>query len=336
MAENNEQSDTHDYEIKLSKAQVEAANRAVESAKRALANAMPNISHAHELAKSLPKITTPALDNLILPPTSALRIATDNALRAFGSTDISSHAQAALKEQTKAIDSLIKSLSKDWFNQISEIAKNAQKFVARSFPPNWTEGQTLSITPTNLETMLLDEGLALAWVPPHSVTEKLFAANDATQRRKILFNNRRGIINACLTELRAIDEPKLKEYVDFAIESAETIQSGHWRASQALSTNLIDSMILRLFDGQSKSTLTNQKQRIDWKSYPIREAVVFGGIWGSYSRYQPGDANIPRKYTRHASAHAVSNRQYTKINTLIALMHLTAFIKLISEDLIKD
>lgn len=332
MSENNEQSDTRDYEIRLSNAQTESVRRAVESANRAIASALPSISYAHTLAKNLPKITTPALDGYILSQTSALSAIANKIV----DTDITSHLQTIIQQQTKVIENLTKSFTKDWFRQISEITKNAQKFVVRSFPPNWTDKQTLSVSTANLEVMLLNEGLPLAWVPPHSVVKKLFAASNASERRKILFDNRKGIIKACHTELKAIDEPKLKEYVDFAIESAESIEAGRWRASQALSTNLIDSMIWRLFDSQSKSTLTNQKQRIDWKSYPIREAVVFGGIWGSYSRYQPGDANIPGKYTRHASAHAVSNRQYTKINALIALMHLTAFIKLISEDFIDD
>lgn len=338
MAENNEQSNTQDYEIKLSKAQIEYAKRAIESANRVLASALPSISHAHTLAKNLPKITTPILESSILSQTSALSAAASNAIKSIIDTDTSSHLQTIIQQQTKVIENLTKSFTKDWFSQISEITKNAQKFVVRGFPPNWTDKQTLYISTANLEVMLLDEGLPLAWVPPHSVMKKLFAASNASERRKILFNNRRSIIKVCLTELKAIDEPKLKEYVDFAIESAESIEAGRWRASQALSTNLIDSMIRRLFDNQSRVELTSQKQQLDWKSYPIRAAVVFGGIWASYSEYWPDGSNgsIPRQFTRHASAHAVSNRQYTKINALIALIHLTAFIKLISEDFIED
>jgi hypothetical protein len=39
--------------------------------------------------------------------------------------------------------------------------------------------------------------------------------------------------------------------------------------------------------------------------------------------------SIQREFTRHGSAHAVSRMQYSRINAVIALMHVTAYIMLL-------
>ena len=133
---------------------------------------------------------------------------------------------------------------------------------------------------------------------------------------------------ACIAELEGVKEPRLKEYVEFAVEAAESLRDGRWRASQALSANLMDSILNRSFDKASKKRLTDQKTRVGWEDYPIRSALVIGGIWGSYSEYWPSKGDpIPRRYTRHASAHGVSRRQYTRLNAVIALMHIVGLLK---------
>ncbi|MBM3210341.1 hypothetical protein FJZ39_03325 [Candidatus Saccharibacteria bacterium] len=225
------------------------------------------------------------------------------------------------------LNRLIKAYHKD----ISQIAESIRKIAETSYPPNWKGDRVIQL-PNNLETLLLDEGLPLAWVPSRQVLDKLFAATTPAERRKVLSNNWRGILNATIQELESIEEPELKDYLQFALESADSIKSKHWRASQALSTNLIDSILHQSFDSVSKRKLTDQSTRIDWKTYPLRPAIVFAGIWGSYSQYWPSNGDpIPRRYTRHASAHGVSKRQYSRLNALIALMHIVGLLKVLEE-----
>jgi hypothetical protein len=235
---------------------------------------------------------------------------------------------------TKMFEPAMTALLDSYRDQFADLAKNLTKIVGTAFPPNW-QGEKLIEPPKNLETMLLDEGLPLAWVPPRPVLEKVFAANSAGARRTVLSNNWRGIVVACIAELEDVKEPKLAEYAEFAVEAAESLRDGRWRASQALSANLMDSILHRSFDKASKKKLTDQKARVDWEDYPIRSALVIGGIWGSYSEYWPGNGDlIPRRYTRHASAHGVSRRQYTRLNAVIALMHIVGLLKVIQSDLV--
>lgn len=232
----------------------------------------------------------------------------------------------------KAIAPAMESWSRVYRDQFAGVAEHLAKITKSLYPPNWQD-ETMVSLPKNLDQILLDEGLPLAWVPPHAVLVKLFAASTPGERRTILSNHWRQILASCVTELESISESKLKEYVEFALEAAESLGAGRWKASQALSANLMDTILHRVFDKASRQKLIGQKSRIDYKSYPIKEALVLGGIWGSYSEYWTSNGDlIPRRYTRHASAHGVSRRQYTRLNSLVALMHVVGLLKVIEFD----
>ena len=67
---------------------------------------------------------------------------------------------------------LIQHLQRD---QFANAIGRARAAVIAMLPPNW-RGEDVRI-PQNLEGLLLDEGLALAWVPPTTVVVKLFNAD---------------------------------------------------------------------------------------------------------------------------------------------------------------
>lgn len=330
MTDNDDREPTNpSIDIKIAQLKLDAAREITESTSKLLANSMPNIQHTlgsitKSLSPTIDSLSTPAFSNLAKQITEVLRPSIDLGFLS-GVTD----------SRMDFLRDIVKPLNSMWADQFSDITKNIGKLVERSYPPNW-RGERPLLLPDNLEVLLLDEGLPLAWVPGHSVLEKVLEASSASERRGILYNNRRGIINSCLEELGTLKKKELREYANFAVEAAESIKIGHWRSSQALSTNIIESMTRRLFDEESRLQLTSHKngRRIDWKEYPLRAALVFGGVWGSYAEYWPDNVkeNIPRRYTRHATTHAVSEKQYTRINSLIAIMHVTAFLKLIDTE----
>lgn len=318
-------------DVRIPRMQLDATRELTESINRMVASSMPELKHTSELMGSISKTLAPTIEGLSTPAFSNLAKTMTEAL----TPSINSAFLDAVKGPTSLLQDIVKPFNDMWAEQFSGLTKNLGKIVEWSHPPNWRGDKTL-LLPANLETLLLDEGLPLAWVPARNVLDKMFVANTASERRKILYSNRKGIISLCLLELNSLKKEELHEYKNFAIEAAESIRMGHWRSSQALSTNIIDSIIRRLFDNESRVKLTNHRngQRINWKEYPLREALVFGGIWGSYAEYWPDSVNenIPRQYTRHATAHAVSKKQYTRINSLIAIMHVTAFLKLLEEE----
>lgn len=221
-------------------------------------------------------------------------------------------------------------------SQFVSLADNLSRIRQSSYPPNWLGGDEL-LLPEGLGGMLLDEGLPLAWVPRRSVLEQVFLAESPGRRRSILSNNWQSIGTDCIQELESIVESELKQHVVFAQEAAGSLLEGRWRSSQALSANLLDTMLRDSFDEELRRALTNQTTRVAWEDYPIAEALVVGGIWGSHGTYftHNGDS-IPRRYSRHASVHGVSHYQYTRLNALVALMHNVGLLKFLQMRLAAD
>lgn len=215
----------------------------------------------------------------------------------------------------------------------SEIFTDIREVLDNLLPPNW-RGEDVPI-PDNIEDLLIDEGLPLGWVPPKDVLIDVFGAATPEARQQVLETNLEAIVNACRMELDIIRDPDLQEYVHFAYESIEALRADLNKSSQALSTNLLDTILRHSLDKHYRHSLvTDQNTRPALDDYPMRVAIVIGGIWGAHSRYYPrkGD-DIPSNFSRHASAHAVSFRQYSRLNALIAVMHVVGLLKVLEQDL---
>jgi hypothetical protein len=203
-----------------------------------------------------------------------------------------------------------------------------RELADRLLPPNWRGLPSPGMK--RLEAMVLDEGLALAWVPERKILGQLFNAANSQDRRTILGHNWKRIANSCSDLLEGIDVPRYDSYRAFAIRVTDALLSGHSDAAQALAANLLDTMLRETLDIDDHKTVTGRNARLSIDDLPLRVAIVLGGVWGSYGQYHfsRGD-KIPRNFSRHASAHAVSNRQFSRINAVIALMHVTAYLKLL-------
>lgn len=217
--------------------------------------------------------------------------------------------------------------------QFAEVIATARRAYESALPPNWPSGAAL---PAGLEALLLDEGLALAWVPPADAVAQIFAAATPAERRAVIGRRWRGIGRACIAELDQVAHRSLTEHAGFGIEAAETLLAGSPAPSQALSSNLLDSILWAHFSSDDRRTITGQKVRLDISEYPLRVAIVLGGIWGAHSQFFPErNERIPRKYTRHGSVHGVSRRQYSRVNAVLALMHVTALLRVLEHDMLE-
>jgi hypothetical protein len=229
---------------------------------------------------------------------------------------------------------LVESIQHLQRQQFGDLFEGVGKFIRLSFPPNWQGDNLLIPNQADLEELLLDEGLALAYVPPKKILEQIFKSPDAQTRRNIIGRNWRKITQCCEIELTTIQNPKLVHYAGFANSAASSLLDSHTAPSQALSISTLDSALRLEFNPSSFTLITNQSTRFDINGYSLRIALVLGGIWGSYGQYWPNAGDkIPRRLSRHATAHGVSNNQYSRVNAVIALMHLTALLLVMDRDL---
>ena len=220
-----------------------------------------------------------------------------------------------------AVDGIFKQFNTGLAASIKGIAEAA----LLAFPANW-RAKDLHL-PDNLDD-LLDEGLPLAWVPPSTVLRKVFAAANADERRRLYASNRRLILGGVRSELAAVDNKDLLRLARFAARSVDALEAGHFEASQALSSSLLDTLLRKFLSKADRIKFTSQKNRPDTDEMDVRTALVMGAIWGAYGEFWTvnGDT-VPRQFSRHATAHGVSRRQYTIANTVIALCHAVALIK---------
>jgi hypothetical protein len=197
------------------------------------------------------------------------------------------------------------------------------EFSTVCFRPNWHGARSIN----QLETLLLDEGLALGWVPPADILNALLTASSKQERRRILGARWKRVVAACRESIESASEADFAQYRGFALNVIKMLEDGHPEGAQALAANLLDTMLRETLDGPSRKEVTDQRNRLSIDDLPMRAAMVFGGIWGSHTEFwQSRGDSIPREFTRHGSAHAVSRMQYSRINAVIALMHVTAYI----------
>ncbi|MFI5662272.1 hypothetical protein [Streptomyces sp. NPDC051684] len=184
-----------------------------------------------------------------------------------------------------------------------------------------------------LETLLIDEGIPLMWVPGPKTVRALLDASDTAARRRVIGQRWRGIANDCTAILEGIDHPGLQDSRRFGLDVVRALRDGHTSAAQALAANLLDSLLHRHFDKASRLQLTKNEfktkgVKFNLDDYKIRVALTFAPVWCAHARYFPTDGDpIPRVFGRHPSAHGVSRAQYTRINAVYGLMLVVSVLK---------
>jgi hypothetical protein len=237
---------------------------------------------------------------------------------------------AQLTPALEAVRQIQRSQFADVLRQFNRVAD----MVRASMPPNWRDATSPNWA--ELETMTLDEGLALGWVPESEVLHLLFSAPDAAARRRIIGRRWQRIVRHCMSELDAIDTKSLVRHARFGKEAADALLKGSAAPSQALSANLLDTILRAHFTDTDRRRLVGQRRRLSVDAFSLRRAIVLGGIWGAFGEYWPTQGDpIPTKFSRHASAHAVTRRQFSRLNATIALMHVTSLLRLLDAEMAK-
>lgn len=228
-----------------------------------------------------------------------------------------------------ALNPIFPLLPEDFLKQLLD----ANKRILHAQPPNWWD----VAMPRDLEVALalaVDEGLPLAWVPRPSTLDAILDAASPGERRRVLARRWKTTVTDCETELHAVREGEWGKYAQFALKSAAGLRAGHHELAQAMSISLLDTVLKKRFTERGANRRMDQNRRpqeID--RWTVRSAVVYGGIWGVHGRYRPDDDNlIPRKLSRHATTHGVSRRQYSRVNSVIALGHVTSLLRLLDSE----
>ncbi|MET9436855.1 hypothetical protein [Streptomyces sp. NPDC006551] len=210
----------------------------------------------------------------------------------------------------------------------------AEGFRAPNWPPDADVYELISI---------MEGGIPLVWIPPAQVIDDLVSA-DAETRSEVLVASRDAVLRSCRDRLGEVAGPNLAHCVKLLVESVDVAEHGSWGAAQALAASVWDTLIRGL--ARNSVELQKPSRRGPRFEYPhfrdqlprfsddtllsrVRSVCVLEPIHSALTAFHGGV--VPEVYSRHATAHATSPRQYTVANSLIAMMLAVSLIREIEE-----
>ncbi len=237
------------------------------------------------------------------------------------------------------------------FGISDSVAKIAQQFAAQQ--SSWLEtlGPTLerlreNFYPLNLrgiedlefedvEKVVMADSIALYGVPRPAIAEALIRADSAAKRREILGRRWKAISADCREAVEGFGSEPVAPCVPFALAALDALDGGHTAAAQALAGSLIDSLLTGYFGKDRCQYTPDKKGKRTAKAYEeftIRQFVAFAPMWQTYQQFwvDEGDT-VPTTFSRNATAHTVSPRQFNRRNTVQALLFATSLLCFLDE-----
>lgn len=232
------------------------------------------------------------------------------------------------------------------FGLSDTFAKLAQRVAAQQSAWITTLGPTLerlklSFYPSNLrgieglrwenvDSVVMVDGIALYGVPRTSISEALIRADGAAERRDILGRRWQAISADCRAAVEACQTKVVASHVPIALKALDALDSGHTEAAQALTGALLDSMVNSYF-GKDRYLYTPDKggKRTNeaYDEFTAHEYIALAPIWQAWQKFFPDEGlPVPNTFSRNATAHTVSTKQYSRRNAVQSLMIVSGLI----------
>lgn len=228
--------------------------------------------------------------------------------------------------------------------QQAQAMEGLRKSLGPLFDPEALRGLNRSLLPPNLKDhadeirasqvheFVEQEGIPLYLVPRGRTALRLLRARDRAGRRRVLGDCYESLMEDCAAVLERVDHEAVSDELGFALDGLGAMRAGHARSAQAMFTVTLDTLIYRFYpDRKARGVITNRKRGADVPEeideMGVREAFVWLPIWNAHEEFwkHKGD-KVPHYYSRHASVHGVSSRQFSKRNCIQVLMLVTSLI----------
>ena len=304
---------------------IEVTPEQAENMRRALARLMPKMN--------LPVVTMPdSLREILLDAVGPIaaearlyeRVAPmlrDIAIQFTSDTQVSFDAIA------KSIDLSVitASIAETFAQQQSALFKNLGPAIAAMqagfYSPNLRGIDGLKMD--DVYDVVMTDGIALYGLPRQPTAEALIRATDTRARRAILGRRWQTISEDCRRSVLACNSDAVARYTPFALAALDALDAGHSDAAQALAGSLVDAVVTAYF-GSARYRYTPNKQNPTTAAYDeftVREFTAFAPMWLAYQQFfvSSGD-KVPTTFSRNATAHTVSRRQFSRRNAVQGLM----------------
>jgi hypothetical protein len=213
----------------------------------------------------------------------------------------------------------------------ASLSRHFEGMLRMALPPNLRAvGEQIDVS--QVMDFLREEGIPLYLVPRASVGLRLLRAPTRQARRQVLNDRFHAIVEDCSTLLERCTDPLVKTEVHFVEDGLGALRGGNYASAQAMFTLTLDSLIQGLYPArQERQNITVRRQGAlsadALKDKALREAYVWLPIHNAHEEFWADKGHkVPNHYSRHASVHAVSRKQFNKRNCVQSLMLITSLI----------
>lgn len=217
-----------------------------------------------------------------------------------------------------------------WLNSIGPLLA---RLNTSFYPSNLQHIEDLEFE--EVEAVVMLDGIALYGLPRQELAEKLIRAETTAARRAILGRRWRAISADCRAAVDACNSSTVAPYVFFAEAALDALDGEHTEAAQALAASLLDTVVNGYFGKQRFDLTPNRKTTTpaEYEKFTLREFIVFAPLWQAYQKYKIEDGDpIPNTFSRHASVHGVSARQFSRRNAVQAVLFVSSLLLFLDEE----
>jgi hypothetical protein len=125
-------------------------------------------------------------------------------------------------------------------------------------------------------------------------------------------------------------------HVTFAVAALDALDNEHTEAAQALAASLLDTLVNSYFGSDRHKYTPDMKGKrttSEYENFTVREFIAFAPLWQAYQKFKTEDGDsVPQTFSRHASAHGVSTRQFSRRNAVQALLFVAGLLVFLDEE----
>lgn len=205
---------------------------------------------------------------------------------------------------------------------LKNIAPALASLRAAFYPPNLRSIEGLEFE--EVEQVVMADGIPLYGLPRPAIAEALIQADGARGRREILGRRWKLISADCRAVVGACGSDAVAAYVPFAVAALDALDAGHTEAAQTLAGTLIDAILTSYF-GKDRYKYTpdrnGKRTRDAYEEFNVRQFIAFAPMWQTYQQFFAADGDkVPMTFSRNATAHTVSPRQFNRRNAVQGIM----------------
>ena len=205
---------------------------------------------------------------------------------------------------------------------LKDLGPAFERLKASFYPPNLRSIVELRLEEVGQVVMV--DGIALYNVPRADIAEALIRADGASARRDILGRRWKAILVDCRAAVSGCKTEGIAPYVAVSVAALNALEAGHIEAAQALTGSLLDAIVNTYF-GKDRYLYTPDKNgnrtNTAYDEFGAHEYIAFAPVWQAWQKFFPDEGRpVPRTFSRNATAHTVSTKQFTRRNAVQGLM----------------